>query len=83
MFVSVGSDGLVEYFEGLKPEPFIEKKKLQFIFSVDWFIVLRPKPHRLVSLVVTAPASRAEDPGFKSHLRRDFPGVESYWSLKN
>ena len=25
-----------------------------------------------------APASRAEDPGFESRLRRDFFGVESY-----
>ena len=25
-----------------------------------------------------ASASRAEDPGFESHLRRDFFGVESY-----
>ena len=33
---------------------------------------------RLVGLVVKACASRAEDPGFKSHLRRDFSGSESY-----
>ena len=33
---------------------------------------------RLVGLVVKASASRAEDPGFESHLRRDFFGVESY-----
>ena len=32
----------------------------------------------LVGLVVKAPASRAEDPGFESRLRRDFSGVESY-----
>ena len=31
----------------------------------------------LVGLVVKASASRAEDPGFDSHLRRDFSGVES------
>ena len=36
------------------------------------------KNHRLVGLVVKASASRAEDPGFKSRLRRDFSGVESY-----
>ena len=31
--------------------------------------------HRLVGLVVKASASRAEDPGFESRLRRDFfPG---------
>ena len=31
--------------------------------------------HRLVGLVVTASASKAEDPGFESRLRRDFYGV--------
>ena len=30
--------------------------------------------HRLVGLVVKASASRAEDPGFESRLRRDFSG---------
>ena len=34
--------------------------------------------HRLVGLVVKATASRAEDPGFESRLRRDSFGVESY-----
>ena len=34
--------------------------------------------HRLVGLVVKVSASRAEDPGFESRLRRDFFGVESY-----
>ena len=33
---------------------------------------------RLVGLVVKASASRAEDLGFESRLRRDFSGVESY-----
>ena len=33
---------------------------------------------RLVGLVVKASASRMEDPGFESRLRRDFLGVESY-----
>ena len=33
---------------------------------------------RLAGLVVKASASRAEDPGFESRLRRDFFGVESY-----
>ena len=32
----------------------------------------------LVVPVVKASASRAEDPGFESRLRRDFFGVESY-----
>ena len=34
--------------------------------------------YRLVGLVVKASTSRAEDPGFESHLRWDFFGVESY-----
>ena len=33
---------------------------------------------RLLGLLVKAPASRAEDPGFESRLRLDFFGVESY-----
>ena len=32
----------------------------------------------LVGLVVKASASRVEDPGLESRLRRDFFGVESY-----
>ena len=39
--------------------------------------------YRLVGQVVKASASRAEDPGFESRLRRDFFGVESYQWLKN
>ena len=35
-------------------------------------------PERLAGLVVKASASRAEDPGFESHLRWDFFGAESY-----
>ena len=38
---------------------------------------------RLAGLVVKASASGVEDPGFKSRLRRDFSGVESYQRLKN
>ena len=34
--------------------------------------------NRLVGLVVKAPASRAEDPGFEPRLRRDVFRVESY-----
>ena len=30
--------------------------------------------YSFVGLVVKASASRAEDPGFESHLRRNFPG---------
>ena len=40
---------------------------------VGWLIA-----DRLVGLVVKASASRAEDPGFESRLRRDFSGMESY-----
>ena len=39
---------------------------------------LFPCGDRLVGLVVKASASRAEDPGLESRLRRDFFGVESY-----
>ena len=39
--------------------------------------------NRLVGLVVKASASRPEDPGFESRLRRDFFGIESYQLLKN
>ena len=38
--------------------------------------------HCLTGLVVTASASRAEDPGSDSRLRHDFSGVESYQWLK-
>ena len=39
--------------------------------------------NRLVGLVVKAPASRAEDPGFESRLRRDFfPGSSHISDLK-
>ena len=37
---------------------------------------------RLVGLVVKASASRAEDPGFKARLQRDFSRVELYQWLK-
>ena len=37
-----------------------------------------PLLYRLVGLGVKASASRTEDPGFESRLRRDFFGVESY-----
>ena len=45
-----------------------------------WLGCVRVSGHanRLVGLVVKASASRAEDPGFESHLRRAFWGVESY-----
>ena len=45
---------------------------LPLLFSINLFV-----SYRLVGRVVTASASRAEDPGFESRLRRDFSGVES------
>ena len=39
--------------------------------------------HHLVRRVVKVPASRAEDPGFESHLRWNFSRVESYQWLQN
>ena len=45
-------------------------------FGMLWFGLVWMD--RLVGLVVKASASRAEGPGFKSRLRRDFFGVESY-----
>ena len=38
--------------------------------------------HRLVGVVVKASASRAEDPGFESRLRRDFSGSSHTSDLK-
>ena len=38
--------------------------------------------HRLVGLVVKASAWRVEDPGFESHLRRDFFGSSHTSDLK-
>ena len=38
--------------------------------------------HRLAGLVVKASASRAEDPGFESRLRRDFSGSSHTSDLK-
>ena len=43
-----------------------------------WLALVFAVCNRLVGLVVKASASRAEDPGFESRLRRVFFGVESY-----
>ena len=48
-----------------------------FLYCVTWWSGSAARD-RLVDLVVKASASRAEDPGFESRLRRDFFGVESY-----
>ena len=42
------------------------------------FALPSPASYRLVGLVVKASAWRAEGPGFESHWRRDFFGIESY-----
>ena len=59
--------------------------KRKHVWNKDWQqTMLIPSPiNRLVGLVVKASASRAGDPGFVSHLRQDFSGVESYQWLKN
>ena len=49
---------------------------------IEWFSRFDLQ-NRLVGLVVKASASRVEDHRFKSRLRRDFSGVESYQWLKN
>ena len=41
-----------------------------------------PLSHCLVGLVVKVSASRAEDPGFKSHLCQDFSGFSHTSDLK-
>ena len=45
------------------------------VWDLPYFMILLDC---LFGLVVKAYASRAEDPGFESHLRRDFSRVESY-----
>ena len=44
--------------------------------------MLSPLINRFVGLVVKASASRAEAPGFDSHLRRDFSGSNPTSDLK-
>ena len=61
-------------FSDIGSPPALEYQELN---SGSLFPVL-PLWHRHVGLVVKASASRAEDPGFESHLRRDFFRVESY-----
>ena len=54
-----------------------------FVLGLFLLVCLFVFRDRLVGLVVKASASRAEGPGFKSRLHRDFFGVESYQWLKN
>ena len=50
-------------------------------FPLLWSLrVASPAVNRLVGLVVKASASRAEDPGFESRLRRDFFSGSSHTS---
>ena len=49
-----------------------------FLWEYKMITMVSAESDRLVGLVVKASASRAEDPGFESRLRRDFFGVESY-----
>ena len=49
---------------------------IQLLWPLSGVEVSALMTDRLVGLVVKASASRAEDPGFESHLRRDFSGVE-------
>ena len=52
-----------------------------------WIRISFPLPssiaNRLAGLVVKASASGAEDPGFESRVRRDFPGLSHTSDLKN
>ena len=55
---------------------------LPFLFSNLSPSFPYPNPRRLVGLVVKAYASRAEDPGFDSRLRRDLSGSSHTVNLK-
>ena len=54
-----------------------------FKYLTVFVIVSCTLQHHLVGLVVKASASRAEDPGFESRLRRDFSGSNHTSDLKN
>ena len=45
---------------------------LSILYRLGGIVVRHPPGHRLIGLVVKASASRAEDPGLESRLRRDF-----------
>ena len=53
-----------------------------FLFLVCLFMRVSVYDYRLVGLVVMASASRAEDPGFDSRLRRNFYGRVILVTLK-
>ena len=56
----------------------IHRRNNQAAKFVAHFFFVPQSEYRLVDLVVNASASRAEDPGFESRLRRDFFRVETY-----
>ena len=58
--------------------------RTRFFFPTNYRHIRAPPPSldRLVGLVVKASASRAEDPGFKSRLRRNFSGSSHTSDLK-
>ena len=62
---------------GMELKSFLMKKsQMSYNLCIKYFGL--PISQLLVGLVVKASASRVEDPGFESRLRRDFFGVESY-----
>ena len=70
---------LWETAERLDGVPMSLSKHYDAILSRNWLMeTARCLSDRLVGLVVKVSASRAEDPGFESRLRRDFFGVKSY-----
>ena len=57
---------------------YILKESLNVPELVQCYTPFSSNTDGLVGLVVKASTSGAEDPGFESHLRRHFSGVESY-----
>ena len=71
MPASVVSAARAKISDGLRSALIIVHNVVDNLFSL-------PATDRLGGLVVKASASRVEDPGSESRLRRDFFGVESY-----
>ena len=75
-------DGRIDWL-GVKHQQLTSKQSVLRAFPLPFtfylgFVHPLQDLDRFVGLVVKASASRAEDPGFESRLRRDFSGVESY-----
>ena len=65
------------------PSPFLSPAFLLYIvLTLSAEDQAHAHTHRLVGPVVKAFASRAEDPGFESHSRRDFSGSSHISDLK-